>query len=310
MLVSATSVARKGTTELFAHIALLPSLRLLAVHRSGLRYNWWHAPASAAPRTGWIGFNVVLGGGFTSLGETVSESRPVRNERSAWLYSEDDFEGSLGRRRHAFCAHGDPFQSVAVHVQPALTPFRVRQDGRPEQLVVPRSLYAACERYLAATQRGVAASEWSSFAREVAEALKAAGWLTPAVDVTMPTEGDARISDVLSQIIGRFDPSAQLAEFADRSAITPRRVDRLLRSWIAEYGLPNESWRAVSHRWRLKMAVMLCSSVDYSVAEVARVVGYTSTNAMTNAFATAGLPPPSWYRTTDLLQAGPARDTT
>jgi len=54
---------------------------------------------------------------------------------------------------------------------------------------------------------------------------------------------------------------------------------------------------------------MLCSSRDYSVAEVAKVVGYTSTNAMTNAFATAGLPPPSWYRTADLVRAGRARDS-
>jgi len=309
MLASATSVASKGATELFAHIALLPSLRILAVHRSGLSYNWWHAPASAAAPTGWIGFNVVLRGELARVDQGEPDARD-RRDRRAWLYAEDDFEGSLGQRRHGFCAHGDPFQSVAVHVQPELTAFRLRHDGRPEHLVAPRSVYDVCERYLDATRSGVPAAEWSSFARELADALKTAGWLTPTVELTMPSESDARISDVLTQIIGRFDPSAQLAELADRSATTPRRVDRLLRSWIAEYGLPHESWRVMTHRWRLKMAVMLCSSRDYSVAEVAKVVGYTSTNAMTNAFATAGLPPPSWYRTTDLLQAGPARDTT
>jgi len=295
MFVSSTTIARKGTTELFAHLTLVPSLRFVAIHRSGLRYSWWHAPASSAAPTGWVGMNVVL------EGTLATRNKPGPRAPTAWLYAEDDFEGSLGARRQGFCACGDPFRSVAIHVAPESCLLDLGPDARPQELVVPRSVFAACEHYLVVVQRRGSADEWAGAAQGIGAALKNAGWLARELVIDTDRPADARISDVLTQIIGRFDPSAQLAELADRTSTTPRRVDRLLRSWMAKYGLPSESWRDVTRRWRLKMAVMLCSSPDYTVAEVAKIVGYQSANAMTNAFAAEKLPPPSWYRTADLL---------
>jgi AraC-like DNA-binding protein len=300
MFVTGTNVARKGTTQLLANLALLSSMRIVAVDRSGLRYNWWFAPASTAPPTGWIGFQFVLRGELSIPGQAA------HGERVAWLYAEDDFEGSLNTRRHGFCSHGEPFQSVAVHVHPSWSSLPLPAGGVPQRLVTPRSVFVACEQYLDTIQRHAPPAEWAAAVRTLCDSLKTSGWLAPEVNVATAMERDARISDVLGKIIGRFDPSAQLAELADRIDTTPRRVDRLLRSWMAQHGLPSESWRSVTRRWRLKMAVLLSSSQDYSVSEVAKLVGYTSTNSLTNAFAAEGLQPPSWYRTADLISMRPS----
>jgi transcriptional regulator GlxA family with amidase domain len=52
----------------------------------------------------------------------------------------------------------------------------------------------------------------------------------------------------------------------------------------------------VSRRLRLKMAVIMLSAKDATVAEVARVVGYGSADAMARAFRDAELPAPSEVR--------------
>ena len=299
MFVTKTTVARKGSTELLAHLALSSSLRIVAVSRRGLRYNSAYAPASSAEPTGWVALHVVLDGTFAAGLERSAG-------RAAWVYSEDDFEGCRSGRRHNFQTFGEPFWSVTVLAHETQCALTLPPDGTPRQLVTPASIFVACERYLEAVERRMPSSESAAATRALCDVFKLAGWLASDLDPVVQPIGHARISAAIGQIIGRFDPSAQLAELAERMETTPRRADRVLRVWLAAHGLPDESWRVVTRRWRLKMAVLMCSSRDYSVTEVAKLVGYTSTNSMTNAFAAAQLPPPSWFRSPDLLAGGSA----
>ena len=83
-----------------------------------------------------------------------------------------------------------------------------------------------------------------------------------------------------------------LQEVADRVGLSTRQVDRYVESFLRAFGLVGGRWRSSTRYWRLKLAVILLSADGASVADVARCIGYSGSDAMARAFRDAGLPPP------------------
>ena len=53
------------------------------------------------------------------------------------------------------------------------------------------------------------------------------------------------------------------------------------------------SWRSLTRRWRVKLALLFLGAEGVSVEEIARAVGYGSSSAMGRAFRDLGMEAPS-----------------
>jgi len=75
-----------------------------------------------------------------------------------------------------------------------------------------------------------------------------------------------------------------------------RQLDRYLQDFFETFTMVGGGWRAATVHLRIKLAVMFLSAEGVSVAEVARAVGYGSSDAMARAFRDAGLSAPTTLR--------------
>jgi transcriptional regulator GlxA family with amidase domain len=95
-------------------------------------------------------------------------------------------------------------------------------------------------------------------------------------------------------MIERLYLAPTVAEVSTATGISVRQIDRSVAAFLARFGdIGGTGWRHVTRHMRLKLAVLLLSAEQVSIAEVAAVTGYGSSDAMARAFRDAGLPPPN-----------------
>jgi len=97
----------------------------------------------------------------------------------------------------------------------------------------------------------------------------------------------------IGPIVERLDLRPTVKELSAVTGGTPREVDRNVRAFVSSFGFLGGSWREGSRYWRLKLAIVFLSAEGASIADVARAVGYGSTDAMARAFRDARIPPPN-----------------
>jgi AraC-like DNA-binding protein len=85
-------------------------------------------------------------------------------------------------------------------------------------------------------------------------------------------------------------------QMGESMGLSERQINRLWTHFASRYWINAHSWRDLRNRWRVQNAALLLSRPELTVADVAREVGYASSNALARAFATTGFPPPAVIR--------------
>lgn len=87
-----------------------------------------------------------------------------------------------------------------------------------------------------------------------------------------------------------------LVDIVARAGVGERQFLRNIQQVQAEFDLPDRGWRETIVRWRVTAAVLLLSSDELSLTEVAQLAGYSGNKTMGRALAEAGLPQGSELR--------------
>ena len=211
------------------------------------------------------------------------------------MQSIDDIEGAAGHRAVDFRVERAPFLGLIVHSIVPIPRAAEMSTSPPQRLRLDATTLALAQSYTDAVRnRDNAACEERGHA--LCDRLRDLGWLP---DATLDDEHRlmlARMWDAMKLFYDRAYASPSMSELAEAVRLSIRQANRLVNNWTTLLGVPPEGFRRFTRRWRLKLAVMLLSSHDYSIAEVARIVGYGRGGGLTNAFAAEGLPSPSRVR--------------
>jgi AraC-like DNA-binding protein len=116
--------------------------------------------------------------------------------------------------------------------------------------------------------------------------------LTASVVAEEP-ERFARVWAVMQPLYQHAATSTSLKQIASLAGLSLRQLGRDLTDLVRTFGLFGEGFRDAMRIVRLRAAVLLLSAPDATPSDVARVVGYSSLDAMGRAFRDARLPPPS-----------------
>jgi AraC-like DNA-binding protein len=290
----ATTRFRRASASLFTHTALERSSRLSVIVRSGVGFDNRFAPAARVVGRDRVMLYVVLAGSIhpsTELAPTIGES--------CWAFSEDDIEGAEGKRRTTSRTVGDPFTSVTLRLRDPVLGFARAPNAAPMRLANDRGVLDATHRYVACVRGKPDHAQWSAAANAFHDAVVAAGWLRQplagSIAHASPTLAD-RVWQGVSTFYGALELSPTFVRLAELAELSTRHTDRAFRHFVDEYDLLGVGWRTLTRHWRLKAAVLFLSCPDLTVSEVARLVGYSNIQALTNALAAEGLPQPSKYR--------------
>ena len=97
----------------------------------------------------------------------------------------------------------------------------------------------------------------------------------------------------LRPLIERLYLNPTLQEVGHESGLSSRQLDRLINAFVGSFDIKGTRWRETTLRVRVELAVLLLSADGVSVADIARVAGYGSSEAMARTFRDAGLPAPA-----------------
>jgi AraC-like DNA-binding protein len=274
-------------SQLVTHIGVQSEYILYTISHTGMVYDSRWAPTAQTPPTDRTVLYFVLDGAHLFASESAPCATP-----SLWSLGLDDVEGALGKRAVDFRIERAPYLALGLHTSRPLPQHAGRASSPPRQLTVDaRTLQAA---------RAYATTALAGASHDVC-ARQAAALLAHLVDegLLLHTRVDDDTSSVVTRVwsalklfYDRAYASPSLAELAEAVRLSARQADRLVQQWTREMGVPPEGFRRFSRRWRLKLALMLLSSPDYTITEVARIVGYGRVGGLTNAFAAEGLPSP------------------
>jgi AraC-like DNA-binding protein len=114
-----------------------------------------------------------------------------------------------------------------------------------------------------------------------------------------------RLWDAMSPHVRALAPSVSLFELARAAGLSLRQLRRDVNTMTDTFALFGGNFRDSLLVLRLRLAVLLLSSRESTVGEVAMRVGYKSIEALARAFRDAGLPPPSEVRANVLYPREP-----
>jgi len=258
----------------------------VVVERSGLTLDTRFIPADRAPPRARSCVYVLLQGSWTIHGRPEERiSAPC-----AFVVPEEQLEGARGRRPYTFSAGGRPFRAIEIHARAS----DVRVPGGGERPVMVQLDVRAFDS--AADVFG--ARDDAALERELADLLRhlaRLGVIEPDVAkiaVRPSPRPVARIWSAVRPMVERLYLSPTLQELEGPSGLSTRQIDRYVEKFVGGFGLVGTRWRSSLLHLRIKLAVLLLSANDAAIADVARLVGYGSTDAMARSFRDAGLPSP------------------
>ena len=268
-------------------VLFAPRVWSVVVERAGLTLDTRFVPAARdAPRARRCVY-ILLRGAWTIHGER--EERLVAP--CVFVVSEEQLEGARGRRPYTFSAGGEPFQAIEVHVDEA--DVRVACASRPALVRAESRVFDDAVAVVGSVRRDDASLE-RGFAALLGD-LARGGVLDGAVAelaLRPSSRPVARIWAGVRPMVERLYLRPTLQELEAASGFSTRQIDRYVGRFVDTFGLVGTRWRSSVLHLRLKLAVLLLSAGDASIAEVARTVGYGSTDAMARSFRDAGLPSP------------------
>lgn len=289
MLV-ATSAWRREGVRLDATLVLARAMRAQLVQRAGVLYDSRLRIGASEPR-GVVTLYLVLEG-------TVEPAAgaPVAAP-CAWILRESEFElapspSAAPSDAGFFRSWGEP----CVVLEICAPADRVRLE--PGLALGPRPLSPATWAAVGALAVASDAVAIEHAFERVVGALEGDGVLTAgcASELAIPEPAHlARVWHVLAQVYAAQDTAAYVRALADASKLSMRQTERDLGELARRFGMLG-GFRAMLRVMRLRRAILLLSVQGPSVAEVAHLVGYGSSDAMSRAFRDAGLPAPTRAR--------------
>lgn len=119
---------------------------------------------------------------------------------------------------------------------------------------------------------------------------------SPYMGSTGPGRVVSRISSTVFPTLSRLATRPTMVDLIARAQLTERQLLRNLLRVQEDFELFDRGWRPAILRWRVTAGALLLSNPDVTLAEAARLAGYSSVKAMARAFADSGLPSPSEVR--------------
>lgn len=286
----ARGVARAGAGRMDWAVAFAPRMRLTIVERRGLVLDTRFVPPAVQAAGDNLCLYLLLRGTWRLGGGALGFEGPA-----AFVVSEEQLEGGDGAHSLTYRTDARDFAMIEVHVGAGDT--SLRPGALPTPVPLDERAWGAARRASAGALRDddSAASAISELVSELAASSIVGA--DAAASATRPVAAPFRVLwGALRPAVERFNLLASLDQISASMGTPPREVDRHVRAFISASGLVGGGWRPASRHLRLKMAVILLSADGASVAEVARVVGYGSSDAMARAFRDAALPSPGAVR--------------
>ena len=262
------------------------------VERTGLTLDTRFVPATRGePRPGACLY-------LLHRGDFVLDGDPVRRFEgpAAFVLSEQHLEGAHGRRSATFRAYGSPFAAIEMHL--AEVDVLSHRAEPPTGLEVDDASWAAAARVIGlAHEASGDTRELEGAIFDLLCALAAARVIAAGVaeSARSPVRFE-RLWRAVSPLAERFALTATMDELGSFSGVSPRQLDRYLQDFFKTFMMVGGGWRAATVHLRIKLAIMFLSADGVSMTEVARAVGYGSSDAMARAFRDAGLAAPTTLR--------------
>lgn len=286
MLTASTRFEHPSCT-LFASAALVGDVAVHGIERMGLQYDSRLAPAAATAPTQRTVLYIVTEGVFWP----DSDERPTMGP-SVWLVSQDDLEGASRTRRRSLFTGGDRFSSVTLSVSRSV--LEHSWGTPPLRLAHEEELIDVAREYLALVRSGDARRP--IVLHRLLQVVHRDHGIAHEATARPASRSARRLWSALGTFYDRFELNPSLAQLGALAELSERQSNRLVRDWLVRFGLPSESWRALTLRWRLKAAVLLLSSQGLTVSEVAAAVGYSSAEALAAALRAERLRSPRAIR--------------
>lgn len=284
MLIARGST-RIGHETMAWGVAFAPQVRISVVERRGLTLDTRFVPASPQPADLDPCLYVLLRGSWRAHGGPTFEAP------AAFVVSEEHLEGGAGARSLTYRTDPREFAMIEVHLRAEDSTLRPAKEPVPLHFDEP---FWTMVRHVGALAQHDDASLTSAFGT-LLDTLVSESLLRPNVAerARRPAAAPLRLLwQALRPMAERLDLLPTVQQISDSIGTNPREVDRRVREFLAASHLVGRAWRPASLHLRLKMAVIFLSGKDANVADVARTVGYGSTDAMARAFRDVDLPSP------------------
>jgi AraC-like DNA-binding protein len=259
------------------------------VVRDGFTLDTRYVPAPEGSPKGNAILYVLLEGVWVELGG----KKRTFNGPTAFLLTEEEYEGAHGKRDAPYRAKGVPtFRALELHF--------VEKD-----MQVPYGEVKLSEATWQAAKSAVDLEKHSSDEEllspinDLLRALGADGTITQSLVEVATKQGSptfARLWRALRPMVERLYLAPTMSEVSQNTGMSERQIDRHVRAFVDAFGLVGAGWRPATKHIRLRLAVLLLSAEEATISDVAKMVGYGSTDAMARAFRDANIPPPTTLR--------------
>jgi AraC-like DNA-binding protein len=277
-----------GRGDLRWAVAFTPRLWCSAFVQHGLVVDTRLIAASEDPPRPAGCLYLVLAGCFTTHGD-VSEAFEAS---SAFVASDEQLDGSSGARPLTFSAVGDPYAAIELHLETHDMP--VPPGRTPRRITLEASTWEAARAVGRLSEHDDDAFE--ATIERLLQCLVSGGVVTPSAAQRMlePTPtAFALLWRALRPMVERLYLTPTLQEVGDATGMSVRQIDRYVQDFVSSFALVGQGWRPATRYLRLKLAAIFLSAEGATVTDVARAVGYRSSDAMSRAFRDAKMPSPT-----------------
>ena len=277
-MLSATSQLAFGGSTLGSTVFLERRLRLHLVRRDRLVFDTAFAPPIRRP-TAFVHLFAQLSGTFAPAGA------PPLTGPCAFALAETEFD-RVTRGALTFRSFGARCTIVELRLPGAELRRPIGLAHGPVELDPP-----VWDAY-----RALADDPGEPAVHRLLAELAATGAVSAelaASVVAREPERFVRVWSVMQPLYQHLATSTSLKQIAALAGLSLRQLGRDLTDLTRTFGLFGAGFRDAMRILRLRAAVLLLSAPDGTPNDVARVVGYSSLDAMGRAFRDSRLPPPS-----------------
>lgn len=270
MLV-ATSEVRIGTAGVRSALLLERAVRGTVIVRDGLSFDTRFAAAAAGKPEPVAHVFLLLEGRFVHDGGV--HAAPV-----AFVLADDEVE-RVGPKSRSFRTDGPRVIVIQLRVDRQAIKAPIGLANGP----VAVSAWNAARALVAApTSPGALAALLAALGNVLA----------PIAIIEEEPERLRRLWAAIEPLYAQYGATMSIKQIANALGLSLRQIGRDAKDLSSTFGL-GDGYRDALLVLRLRMAALLLSARDGTVAEVARLVGYGSPIAMARAFRDAKLPAPS-----------------
>ncbi len=281
-MLSATSHLAFGGGTLRSTVFLERRLRIHMVRRDRLLFDTAFASPIRVPSAS-VHLFVQLSGTFAPAGA------PPLTGPCAFVLAESEFD-RVTRGARTFRSFGARCTVVELRLPGA--------DVRPPIGLVHGAVPLVASVWEA--YRALEADPGEPAVHRLLAALAGSGVVSPDLAASVVAEEPerfARVWAVMQPLYQHLATSTSLKQIASLAGLSLRQLGRDLTDLTRTFGLFGGGFRDAMRILRLRAAVLLLSAPEATPNDVARVVGYSSLDAMGRAFRDARLPPPSLVHT-------------